>query len=215
MATRVSARQRTVRRTPKQQRSQNTVDVIVEAATRVLAKFGWAKFTTNEVARVAGVSVGSLYQYFPSKLALAETIRQRHLVTVLSVLPDPDGRDGSMSPERRVAKLVDGVIAAHSTHQKLHRVLLDEVPLARRSSYEAFEAEYLRRYQVLIDASSKRASHADGSMAAQVLAGAVEGAVHAAARYGRLDSPELKFELNDLICAYLGEQRRQLSRRRQ
>jgi AcrR family transcriptional regulator len=205
MATRVSTRQRTVRRTPKQQRSQNTVDVIVEAATRVLAQLGWAKFTTNEVARVAGVSVGSLYQYFPSKLALAETIRQRHLVMVLSVLPDPDGRDDSLSLERRVAKLIDGVIAAHATHQKLHRVLLDEVPLARRSSYEAFEAEYLRRYQVLIDASSRQS---DSSMAAQVLAGAVEGAVHTAARYGSLDSPALKVELNGLICGYLSAPRR-------
>jgi hypothetical protein len=106
-----------------------------------------------------------------------------------------------------VAKLVDGVIAAHSTNQKLHRVLLDEVPLAARSSYTAFEAEYLRRYQVLMEAFSKRADRLDNSMPAHVLAGAVEGAVHAAARYGKLGSAELKVELNRLVCAYLREHR--------
>jgi len=205
MATRLSSQHRTVRRTPQQQRSRDTVDVIVEAATRVLAKLGWAKFTTNEVARVAGVSVGSLYQYFPSKLALAEAIRQRHLAIVLSVLPDPDSHDSAISLELRVAKLVDGVIAAHSTHPKLHRVLLDEVPLAARSSNETFEAEYLRRYQTLIEGRSKQAPPSGGGMPALVLAAAVEGAVHTAARHGKLDSPELKAELNCLVCAYLRE----------
>ena len=205
MATRLSSQRRTVRRTPKQQRSRDTVDVIIEAAARVLAKSGWAKFTTNEVARVAGVSVGSLYQYFPSKLALAEAIRQRHLLMVLSVLPDPGNRDVAMSLERRVAKLVDGVIAAHSVSPKLHRVLLDEVPLVARSSQEIFEAEYLRRYQTLIDDSSKRTIQSDGSMPALVLAAAVEGAVHAAARHGKLDLPDLKTELNAMLCAYLRE----------
>lgn len=203
MATRLSSQRRTTRRTPKQQRSRDTVEVIVEAATRVLAKLGWAKFTTNEVARVAGVSVGSLYQYFPSKLALAEAIRQRHLATVLSVLPDPDGGDKAVSLTSRVAALVDGVIAAHSTNPKLHRALLDEVPLAARSSFKAFEAEYARRYQSLIEACSKQTGHADNTMPALVLAAAVEGVVHAAARHGKLDAPELKVELNHLVCAYL------------
>lgn len=184
------------------------MDVIVEAATRVLAKLGWAKFTTNEVARVAGVSVSSLYQYFPSKLALAEAIRQRHLVMVLSVLPDPDSRDSAMSLARRVAKLVEGVIAIHSTNPKLHRVLLDEVPLAARSSFETFEAEYLRRYQALIEDCSKQADSSGGDIAALVLAAAVEGVVHTAARHGKLDSPELKVELNGLVCAYLRERLR-------
>ena len=203
MATRLSSQPRTMRRTPRQQRSRDTVDVIIEAATRVLAKFGWAKFTTNEVARLAGVSVGSLYQYFPSKLALAEAIRQRHLDAVLSVLPDPDSRDDALPLEIRVANLVDGVIAAHSASQNLHRVLLEEVPLAARSNYQAFETEYLRRYQALIESGSNQADQLDDGAAAQVLSGAVEGAVHAAARHGNLNSTELKIELNGLVCAYL------------
>ncbi|RVA45307.1 TetR/AcrR family transcriptional regulator [Mesorhizobium sp. M7A.F.Ca.US.001.01.1.1] len=75
MATRVPLQSGSVRKAPRQQRSRATVDTIVEAAARVLARRGWADFTTNETASVGGVSVGSIYQYFPNKLALAEEIR--------------------------------------------------------------------------------------------------------------------------------------------
>ncbi len=61
MATRIPTGHRVMRKSPKQQRSQVTVEIIVEAGARVLAHKGWANFTTNEVARTAGVSIGSLY----------------------------------------------------------------------------------------------------------------------------------------------------------
>ena len=79
MATRIPTEHRAMRKRPKQQRSQSTVESIVEAGARVLAQRGWANFTTNEVAHTAGVSIGSLYQYFPNKLAIAEAVRKRHL----------------------------------------------------------------------------------------------------------------------------------------
>lgn len=54
------------RKTPRQQRSQATVDAMVDAAARILATDGFAMMSTNRVAGVAGVSIGSLYQYFPT-----------------------------------------------------------------------------------------------------------------------------------------------------
>ena len=144
-----------MRKAPRQQRSRVTVDVIVEAATRVLARRGWARFTTNEIAAVAGVSVGSLYQYFPNKLAIAEAIRQRHLDEVLVALSGSgEGDSEAVALDQRVERFVDGVIAAHSVDQALHRVLVDEVPLAARSSYPEFEAQYQRRYRVLVASSA-------------------------------------------------------------
>ena len=58
------------RKEPRQTRSQETVKTILAAATRVLAKQSLSGFNTNRVAEVAGVSVGSVYQYFPNKAAL-------------------------------------------------------------------------------------------------------------------------------------------------
>lgn len=65
------------RKAPRQSRSQATVEVILEAATRVLAKESLAGFNTNRVAEVAGISIGSLYQYFPNKAALTAALIER------------------------------------------------------------------------------------------------------------------------------------------
>jgi len=193
-----------MRKAPRQQRSRVTVDVIVEAATRVLARRGWARFTTNEIAAVAGVSVGSLYQYFPNKLAIAEAIRQRHLDEVLVALSGAGDDNEAIPLDQRAARFADGVIAAHSVDEALHRVLLDEVPLVARSSYAEFEAEYQRRYRALIAASAgANGAAGDDETAARVLSSAVEGVVHAAAHRGDLGLPALRSELVRLILAYL------------
>lgn len=191
-----------MRKAPRQQRSRATVDTIVEAAARVLARRGWADFTTNETASVGGVSVGSIYQYFPNKLALAEEIRKRHLDAVLAAISGSE-RDGAMTLEQCAAKLIDGVVAAHNVDQDLHRVLLDEVPLAARSTQDEFEAEYLRRYQGVIALAPGKPDPERAEIAGRVLSGAVEGVVHTAARHGELDSPALRAELIELVCAYL------------
>jgi AcrR family transcriptional regulator len=62
------------RRPPKQERSQETVAVLIEATERVLTKEGYAAATTNRIAEVAGVSIGTLYHYFPTKEALIEKL---------------------------------------------------------------------------------------------------------------------------------------------
>lgn len=212
-----------MRKAPRQQRSRATVDVIVEAAARVLARRGWARFTTNEIAAVAGVSVGSLYQYFPDKLSIAEAIRQRHLDAVLAALAGPADAEQPATLARRVAQFVDGVIAAHALDQALHRVLVDEVPLAARSSYPEFEAHYQRRYLALVTESGATADDGGGrkekkgeeeegeedETAARMLSAAVEGVVHAAARRGDLALPGVRTELVRLVLAYLGARRDQ------
>jgi AcrR family transcriptional regulator len=65
------------RRPPKQERSQETVAVLIEATERVLTKEGYRAATTNRIAEVAGVSIGTLYHYFPTKEALIEALVHR------------------------------------------------------------------------------------------------------------------------------------------
>jgi len=203
LGTRIPSQHKSMRKAPRQQRSRATVDVIVEAAARVLGRRGWARFTTNEIAAVAGVSVGSLYQYFPNKLAIAEAIRQRHLDEVLRVLSAADEQSETLALEQRVGRFIDGVIAAHSIDQALHHVLVDEVPLGARSSYVAFEAEYQRRYRGLLAAADERSDDDGAVMAARMLSSAVEGVVHSAAGRNELGSAALRTELVRLILAYL------------
>lgn len=68
-----------VAKTPQQRRSTATVDAIVQATVQVLRKEGKAKLTTTRIAKRAGVSVGTLYQYFPHKTALLQEALRRHL----------------------------------------------------------------------------------------------------------------------------------------
>ena len=70
------------RKSPRQARSADTVETILAAAARVLERESLAGFNTNRVAEVAGVSVGSLYQYFPNKSALVAALIDRHESTI-------------------------------------------------------------------------------------------------------------------------------------
>ena len=74
------------RKRPKQQRSRETYDAIVAATTRVLKREGYEKASTNRIAEVAGVSVGSLYQYFPNKQALVIAVVERHSDQLIAML---------------------------------------------------------------------------------------------------------------------------------
>jgi AcrR family transcriptional regulator len=77
-----AAAESALRKRPSQTRAMRTLDALFEAATRVLATEGEAGFTTNRIAERAGFSIGTLYQYFPSKEAIIVALvrRQRGIV---------------------------------------------------------------------------------------------------------------------------------------
>lgn len=86
------------RKSAQQQRSAATVEVIVEAAARILETAGAAGFTTNAVAERAGVSVGSLYQYFPNKDAITRALIRRELESLEAAVRAIDVTDTAPSP---------------------------------------------------------------------------------------------------------------------
>lgn len=69
-----------------QQRSRATVDALVEATARILVREGFDKASTNRIAEVAGVSIGSLYQYFPGKEALVVAVIERHQQEIMQTV---------------------------------------------------------------------------------------------------------------------------------
>src|SRR5215813_7313725 len=118
-----------MRKEPQQERSRETVEAIFEATAHILGRRGWAKLNTNEVAEVAGVSIGSLYQYFPNKLALIEAVRRRHFHDVLAVLRAAD--DAGKPRKQRIEEVVEGMIGLHSRHPAVYHALLEEAPRSR------------------------------------------------------------------------------------
>lgn len=203
MSTRIKKPRSPMRKEPSQARSRATVDAIVESGARVLGERGWAGFTTNTVAAVAGISIGSLYQYFPDKLSLVEAIRRRHFEEVLAVMRK--AMAGELPLPQRAEALVQGMIDAHNVNPELHRVLLDEAPGhdGSRLAHDAFLAEYQAHYKAFVAAHRYDRSGPSDDVLAQLLSGAVEGVIHSAARKHVLGSPELKQELVRMICSYL------------
>ncbi|RKP46165.1 TetR/AcrR family transcriptional regulator [Pararobbsia silviterrae] len=195
-----------MRKAPKQARSRATIDAILDAAAHILGERGWQGLTTNDVAQAAGASIGSLYQYFPNKLALIEAVRRRHFDDVLAVLHAAADRSAPRSA--RIAALVDGMIAVHSRHATAHRVLLEECPRGEteRQMHDRFDIECRHAYEALFKVNVPDFV-GDTKLGAQVLAGALAGAVHEAARQGQLASPELRRELAWLVDRYLSKRR--------
>ncbi|MBL0923159.1 MAG: TetR/AcrR family transcriptional regulator [Sphingomonadaceae bacterium] len=118
-------------RRARQARSQATVEVIVEAAARILADKGWRGLTTNAVAQRAGVSIGSVYEYFANKQAIIDVILDRHIAqgeTYIAGLADLPA--GSLTAGDIVEATVGGFIIIHRDNPKLHRVISSEVPLS-------------------------------------------------------------------------------------
>ena len=74
------------RKNASQARSRATVDALIEATARILVREGFEKTSTNRIAEIAGVSVGSLYQYFPSKEALVAAVIDRHNDEIMGIV---------------------------------------------------------------------------------------------------------------------------------
>lgn len=140
------APRRPVRRA-RQARAQATVDAIVEAAAQILAEGGWGALNTNLIARRAGVSIGSVYEYFPNKGAIVDAILDAHLSRGEALLAQ-----GALRLQERpdlpaiVGLLVGGFVSLHQDDPRLHRVLSSEAPLSpdQRARVEGLRASIIQ-----------------------------------------------------------------------
>lgn len=201
-STRIPKPRSQMRKRPQQERSRALVQAIVEAGARILGTQGWARFTTNAVAEAAGVSVGSLYQYFPNKQALVEAIRDRHLQDCLSAVRARRGLFAEQPLRDVVQSLVDGMVAAHAEHPGLHRVLLEELPIeeAGRDPHSTFEKNYLANFEEIAEACGAGPT---ARIVGTIVSDLVDGVIHNAVRRGTLQDPSVCEELVDALVLYL------------
>ena len=128
---------------PVQRRSRATVEALLLAAAQVFEVHGYAAGTTNRIAERAGVSIGTLYQYFPSKEAVAVALLERHVVDTDHRLHDWVGH---MVAERHGLRealhdYVTGLLEMHSGRPRLQHILLEEIPLPERVHQALLTAE--------------------------------------------------------------------------
>lgn len=118
------------RKQPKQARSTELVAAILEAAVQVLAKEGAARFTTARVADKAGVSVGSVYQYFPNKAAILFRLQSdewRQTTDLLRTILE----DRARPPLERLRALVHAFVRSECEEAAMRTALNDAAPLYR------------------------------------------------------------------------------------
>jgi AcrR family transcriptional regulator len=133
------------RKLPGQARSEETVSVILEASARILESDGVRGFNTNAIAAKAGVSIGSLYQYFPNKdsivLALIGGFEKALHDTVVKAVQDGKGK----RLKSRLRLVVRALVSAHYYRPRLNRVLeSEEERLGSEADDSAFHANLLQ-----------------------------------------------------------------------
>jgi AcrR family transcriptional regulator len=197
------------RKEPRQDRARATVDAILGATARILVKEGYDHASTNRIALEAGVSVGSLYQYFPSKEALVAALIERHSAEMTEHLMERAMRRPPDAPLREVVRdVVHAMVEAHRVDPKLHRVLMEQVPrigaMKRLSELDDRALLLIRTY---LESRSHEIRPKNLKLAAFLLSSLVEAVTHGAVLLHPeyLVEHELVEETTDVICRYLLE----------
>lgn len=136
-----------------QERSKLTVESILEAAIQVFEQHGYAAGTTARIAERAGVSIGSLYQYFPNKDAILVALAKQHLIECQTVA-DHVLASGTAQPFESVLRaLTEGFIQLHLRNPVLHRLLFEEVvlPAEIRELFDDMEHKLIGDLAIVIE----------------------------------------------------------------
>lgn len=108
------------RKAPQQSRSQMTVNAILDATAHILVKNGYAKTNTNIIAEYAGVSIGSLYQYFPNKDSLIESLHHRHMEYMQNRVLKAMELPIDIKDRKSLFALIEVIVEVHLLEPELH-----------------------------------------------------------------------------------------------
>jgi AcrR family transcriptional regulator len=166
------------RKNASQARSRATVDALVEATARILVREGFEKASTNRIAEVAGVSVGSLYQYFPGKEALVAAVIDRHNEEIMGFVREAFVEVADMPVEPAVRRLVTVAIAAHHINPRLHRVLDEQIPRAGKLDVEASNRVVHSLVRTYLERHRAELRKIDLALAAFICVSTIEAIAH-------------------------------------
>jgi AcrR family transcriptional regulator len=207
MAAQITAqRTETMRKSPTQARAAQTVDAIIEAAIQILQSDGEERLTTNRIAERAGVSIGSLYQYFADKEAIVEAVaereRDRVVASILKSLSDVKTDDF----ESVTREVIRTMVNAFARRRRARRIVLLTM-LRRWQDTPDKGADEVARF--LVDAAVRtKAKAKDGRpvtpVSAYVLTRALTGVIRTAVLENSpyLETQEFEDELVHLCHSF-------------
>jgi AcrR family transcriptional regulator len=185
------------RKSPRQARSVETRARILESARRVFGRRGYAAGTTNRIADEAGISVGSLYQYYPNKDSILAALVRDHIEEGTRELLAATAKAGP-DLESLVRSAVTALVEVHAADRKLHSVLFEESP--RPAS---LRAELARLEETAVGLVAARLSPGD-ELTARIVVTTIESLVHRLVASDRpLDAARFIAETTRLVAGYL------------
>ena len=185
------------------------MDALVEATARILVREGFDKASTNRIAEVAGVSVGSLYQYFPSKESLVAAVMERHNQQIMQVVRGELAKAATQPIEQGVRTLVAVAVKAHRIDPKLHRVLAEQIPrVGRLEKVETFNRGNQALFRNYLESRRDELSVDNLELASFVCVTSIEAVTHnAVLHHPKMLSDETTEALIDdatrLVVGYL------------
>jgi AcrR family transcriptional regulator len=207
MPTSRRAEQLRPRKRPVQARSQRTVDVVLKAAAQVFSSRGYAGGTTNHLAERAGVSIGTLYEYFPNKDALLVALMEHHIHEGERVLQRAAAEMAGRTVGIRTSVLhfVRAMVEFHAHERALHRVLFEETPLPRRVQQTLAQLEQRVTDQIeSLIRGAPDVSVENPALTAAIVVQAVEGLTHKLVLHGEDEDVETFIgEITRLVTSYL------------
>jgi AcrR family transcriptional regulator len=167
------------RKEASQERSRSTVDALVAATARILVREGFDKASTNRIAELAGVSVGSLYQYFPNKEAIVAAVIERHQQQIMQVVRGELAKATTQPIALGVRTLVAVAIKSHRVDPKLHRVLAEQIPrVGRLEKVETFSRENYGLFKAYLESRRGELGVNDLDLAAFICVSTIEAVTH-------------------------------------
>ena len=167
------------RKSASQKRSKATVETLLDATARVLTRHGYDRASTNRIAETAGVSVGSLYQYFPNKEALVAALVARHNRELLELVREAVKKVASLDLATAMRELVRAAVDAHLVDPALHRIFAEQVPrMGQLAKIEALQRETFLLIRAYLEERRNEISVRDLDSATSICVTTVEALTH-------------------------------------
>ena len=183
------------------------MQAILEAAAQVFERHGYAAGTTNRIAERAGVSIGTLYQYFPNKDAILVALVRLHVAASAAALqPHVERLSRGERFDDVLPDVVNAMVAMHALEPGLHRVLFEETPLPStlRAEIDGLEDRLVEEAADAL-AGEPDSATADPRLSARIVINAIESLTHRLVLRPPVGvtSQDIAGEIVDLVRAYL------------
>jgi len=188
------------RKRPRQARLVATFEAILEAAARILESLGFAGFNTNAVAELAGVSIGSLYQYFPSKESLIVELIRRERAKLSTHIVEVIQQSDATDLKEKLKFIIQAAVQYQLSRPQLARTLEFASELIGK---DIEESELQHEFEIIISNLFIHSGISHAQTAAQDVIALSKGMINAAGIAGESDLNHLQQRVEKVVFDYL------------